>query len=100
MKDLLTIILQHMLKHFLRILFHHIVNTEYSLRIQSEYRIIQTRKNSVFGRFSRSSKSPYSVRIQENTDQKSSVFGHFSRSAYSSNHVLIKPIESWKILLD
>ena len=27
------------------------------------------------------SKSPYSVRIQENTDQKKSVFGHFSRSA-------------------
>ena len=26
------------------------------------------------------SKSPYSVRIQENTFQKTSVFGHFSRS--------------------
>ena len=25
-------------------------------------------------------KYPYSVRIQENTDQKNSVFGHFSRS--------------------
>ena len=25
------------------------------------------------------SKSPYSVRIQENTDQKKLVFGHFSR---------------------
>ena len=24
--------------------------------------------------------SPYSVRMQENTDQKNSVFGHFSRS--------------------
>ena len=26
--------------------------------------------------------SPYSVRIQENTDQKNSVFGHFSRSEW------------------
>ena len=25
-------------------------------------------------------KSPYSVRIQENTDQKKRVFGHFSHS--------------------
>ena len=27
-------------------------------------------------------KSPYSVRIQENTGQKNSVFGHFSRSVF------------------
>ena len=27
--------------------------------------------------------SPYSVRMQENTDQKNSVFGHFSRSPYA-----------------
>ena len=37
--------------------------------IQSEYRKIRTRNNSVFGHISRS-ESPYSIRIQENTDQK------------------------------
>ena len=30
-------------------------------------------------------KSPYSVRIQENTDQKKSVFGHFSSSTSDNN---------------
>ena len=39
--------------------------------IQSEYRKIRARNNSVIGHFSRiGSKSPYSVQIQENTDQK------------------------------
>ena len=31
------------------------------------------------------SKSPYSVGIQENTDQKNSVFGHFSCSEHLAN---------------
>ena len=31
------------------------------------------------------SKSPYSVRIQGNTDQKNSVFGHFSHSVSNGN---------------
>ena len=36
-------------------------------------------------------KSPYSVRIQENTDQKNSVFGHFSRSITLLSDSLIVP---------
>ena len=34
------------------------------------------------------SKSPYSVRIQENTDQKKFVFGDFSRSVHFSDFVV------------
>ena len=36
-------------------------------------------------------KSPYSVRLQRNTDQKSSVFGHFSRS---ESHQLVSQVAS------
>ena len=36
----------------------------------------------VFGLNTETSKSPYSVRIQENTDQKNSVFRHFSRNGH------------------
>ena len=41
-----------------------------NLRIQSEYRKIQTRKNSVFGRFSRSDKY-----IWNDQRENSNVFG-------------------------
>ena len=36
------------------------------------------------------SKSQYSVRIQENTDEKNSIFGHFSRSVMET-HILESP---------
>ena len=34
-------------------------------------------------------KSPYTVQIQENTDQKNSEFGHFSRSKLQSDKQLV-----------
>ena len=40
-------------------------------------------KVSKYGVFSGPYFPPYSVQMQENTDQKNSVFGHFSRSAKS-----------------
>ena len=48
----------------------------------SKYRVFLVRIFLYSDWIRRFSKSPYSVRIQENKDQKNSVFRHFSRSAF------------------
>ena len=69
--------------------------------------------SSSLGRKGLLRKSPYSVRIWENTDQKNSVFGHFSRcetldklnhnlltaklNAYSFSFNAIKFVQTFRI---
>ena len=66
-------------KKCLRLSFITLTGTAWKV---SKYEVFYEKYFAVFGMNTEIyGKSPYSLRIQENTDQKISVFGHFSRSA-------------------